>query len=92
MVLAIDETKLKGNHFKLFVWSASHQRAVHSSINAMLFVRMVLSACTNKPVVAVDGAFALESYGFMRFRITFGKRNSIERYFGRRAKRGSAIT
>src|SRR5579885_2363224 len=64
-IVAIDETKLKVNGIQLFVWAAidpdtkellavyaSYQR---SSINAMLFVRMVMNTCTNKPVVLVDG-------------------------------------
>jgi transposase-like protein len=94
-IVAMDETKLKVNGAQLFVWSAidtdtkellavyaSYQR---SSINAMVFVKMVLETCTNKPVVLVDGGpwypWALERYGLKWLHITFGERNSIERYF-----------
>jgi hypothetical protein len=35
---------------------SSYQR---SSINAMLFVRMVLNTCTNKPVVLVDDGYGI---------------------------------
>jgi len=95
MVVEMDETKLKVNGIQLFVWSAiepdtkellavysSYQR---SSINAMLFVRMVLNTRTNKPVVLVDGGlwypWTIKRYGLKWLHITFGERNSIERYF-----------
>jgi len=94
-VVAIDETKQKVNGRQLFVWDAidtetkellavyaSYQR---SSINALVFVKMVLEACDGKPVVLVDGGpwypWALERYGLRWLHITFGERNSIERFY-----------
>ena len=94
-VVAMDETKLKLQGREVFIWAAididtkellslyaSYQR---SSINTMIFVRKVLDACTNRPVVLVDGGpwypWALERYGLKWLHITFGLRNSIERLF-----------
>ena len=93
--VAIDETKQKVNGRQLFVWSAidietkellaiwaSYQR---SSFAALVFVRMVLATCSNKPVILVDGGpwypWALERYGLRWLHITFGERNSIERFY-----------
>ncbi|MDG6901588.1 MAG: IS6 family transposase [Nitrososphaerota archaeon] len=94
-VVAIDETKQKVNGRQLFVWDAidtetkellavyaSYQR---SSINALIFVKMVLETCEGKPVILVDGGpwypWALERYGLRWLHITFGERNSIERFY-----------
>jgi len=80
---------------QLFVWStidietkellaiwALYQR---SSFAAMVFVRIVLRTCVNKPVILVDGEpwypWALERYELMWLHITFGERNSIERFY-----------
>ena len=94
-LVAMDETKQKVNGKQLFVWSAidvesrellaiyaSYQR---SSINALIFVKTVLATCEGKPVVLVDGGpwypWALERYGLRWLHITFGERNSIERFY-----------
>lgn len=93
--VAIDETKQKVNGRQLFVWDAidietkellavyaSYQR---SSINALIFIRMVLKTCEGKPVILVDGGpwypWALERYGLKWLHITFGERNAIERFY-----------
>jgi transposase-like protein len=56
----------------------------------MLFLRKVLAACTNKPVVLVDeredhGIVSLGSkevwFEVRRLHITFGERNTVERLF-----------
>jgi putative transposase len=48
-------------------------------------VKIVLATCTNKPVDLVDEGpwypWALERYGLRLLHITFGKRNSIERFY-----------
>jgi putative transposase len=95
-LVAIDETKQKVNGRQLFVWSAtdtetkellaiwaSYQR---SSFAALVFVRKVLDTCTgDKPVVLVDGGpwypWALERHGLRWLHVTFGERNSIERFY-----------
>jgi putative transposase len=94
-VVAMDETKLKINGRQVFVWAAVdtdtrellavYSSYYRSSINTMAFVRKVLDACTNKPVVLVDGGpwypWALDAMGVRWLHITFGERNAIERFF-----------
>ena len=94
-LIAIDETKLKVNGRQAFVWAAidvesrellaiyaSYQR---SSLNSYVFLRKVLKACTNKPLVLVDKGpwypWALDRLGLKWQHVTFGKRNYIERLF-----------
>jgi len=63
-LVAIDETKLKVNGKHVFVWAAidvdtrellavcaSYQR---SSLNSYMFLRKVLKACANRPLILVD--------------------------------------
>ena len=94
-VVAIDETKLKINGRQVYVWAAIdtdtrellavYSSYYRSSINTLVFLRRVLDACTNRPVVLVDGGpwypWALDRYGLKWLHITFGERNSIERLF-----------
>ena len=94
-VVAMDETKLKINGRQVFVWAAIdtdtrellavYSSYYRSSINTMAFVKSVLDACTNKPVVLVDGGpwypWALDATGVRWLHITFGERNAIERFF-----------
>jgi putative transposase len=94
-IVAMDETKLRLQGRNIFIWAAididtkellsiyaSYQR---SSINTMIFVKKVLNTCTNKPVILVDGGpwypWTLQRYGLKWLHVTFGERNSIERYF-----------
>ena len=94
-VVAMDETKLKLQGREVFVWAAidvdtkellslyaSYQR---SHINTMVFAKRVLEACTNRPVILVDGGpwypWALERMGLKWLHITFGLRNAIERFY-----------
>ena len=94
-VVAIDETKLKIKGRQVFVWAAMdtdtkellavYASYYRSSINTLVFLKRVLSTCTNRPVVLVDGGpwypWALDRYGLKWLRITFGERNCIERFF-----------
>jgi len=94
-VVAIDETKLKIKGRQVFVWAALdidtrellavYASYYRSNINTLVFLKRVLSTCTNKPVVLVDGGpwypWPLERYGLKWLHITFGERNSIERLF-----------
>lgn len=94
-LVAIDETKLKINGRQVFVWAAidadtrellaMYASYYRSSINTLVFLKSVLNTCTGKPVVLVDGGpwypWALERYGLKWLHVTFGERNSIERFF-----------
>jgi len=94
-MVAIDEMKLKeaGHHF--YVWAAidvktkellairaSWQRSI---LDADLFLKQVLKACVNKPLILVDrGPWypqALYNHGLRWRHQTFGLRNTIERWF-----------
>ncbi|MEM2260444.1 MAG: DDE-type integrase/transposase/recombinase [Candidatus Methanomethylicaceae archaeon] len=94
-IIAIDETKTKINGKLIYLWAAidintkeiiaiyvSYQR---SSIDAYIFLRIVLKNCLNKPLILIDKGpwylWALNRLGLNYIHITFGKRNSIERYF-----------
>ena len=94
-LIAIDETKTKLNGEWLYIWAAidvdtkeilaiyaSWQR---SSLNAYIFIRKVLKACLNKPLILIDGGswypWALSQIGLKWLHLTFGERNAIERYF-----------
>jgi putative transposase len=94
-MVAIDETKLKIHGRQVFVWAAidvdtKELLAVYASyyrshINTLVFLRKVLGACTNKPVVLVDGGpwypWPLDRMGIRWLHVTFGHRNAIERFF-----------
>lgn len=94
-VVAMDETKLKIHGRQVFVWAAidadtKELLAVYASyyrsnINTLAFLRRVLDACTNKPVVLVDGGpwypWPLNRMGLRWLHVTFGERNAIERFF-----------
>ena len=64
-VVAIDETMLKIKGRQVFVWAAIdtdtrellavYASYYRSNINTLVFLKRVLSACTNRPVVLVDG-------------------------------------
>lgn len=64
-MVAVDETKTKLNGVWLYLWAAidiesrevlavyaSYQR---SSLNAYIFLTMMLDGCLNKPMILVDG-------------------------------------
>jgi len=94
-VVAMDETKLKIHGRQVYVWAAidvdtKELLAVYASyyrshINTIVFVRRVLDTCVNKPVVLVDGGpwypWPLNAMGVRWLHITFGYRNTIERFF-----------
>jgi len=94
-IMAIEETKLKIRRRQFFVWSpidveskellatyASYQR---SSYTALLFVRMVLDTCMNKPFILVDGGplypCAFERCGLRWLHVTFDERNAIDMFY-----------
>jgi len=94
-LVAVDETETKLNGEWLYLWAAinvdkkeilaiyaSWQR---SSLNAYIFLKKVLKACSNKPLILVDGGpwypWALSQFSLEWLHTTFGKRNAIERYF-----------
>ena len=95
-LLALDETKLKlaGQQFYLWACIDVHAKEVlalrvswaRSNLDAELFLRRVLEACLNKPMVLVDrGPWytqALQDAGLRWRHVTFGQRNRIERWFG----------
>jgi transposase-like protein len=61
---------------------ASWQR---SGLNAYIFIRKVLMACLNKPLILVDGGpwypWTLKPNWLKWLHLTFGERKAIERYF-----------
>jgi transposase-like protein len=94
-LVAVDETRLKVNGSRLFVWAAidvdsrevlaldaSWQR---SALIAWLFLGRVLKACSDNPLILVDGgpwySWALRELGLPWRRITYGMRNRVERWF-----------
>ncbi|MEM2896588.1 MAG: DDE-type integrase/transposase/recombinase, partial [Candidatus Bathyarchaeia archaeon] len=93
--IAIDETKTKLNGKWLYLWAAidvdtKEILAVYASwersgLDAYLFLKMVLKACSNKPLILVDKGvwypWALSQLSLEWLHLTFGKRNAIERYF-----------
>ena len=95
-IVAIDETKLKIQGRQVYVWAAidadtKELLAVYasyyrSSINTIVFLKRVLETCIGrKPVVLVDGGpwypWPLNEMGFKWLHVTFGYRNTIERFF-----------
>jgi len=95
-VIAVDETKLKLKGQQLYVWAAVDVKAkevlacrvswTRSILDAEAFLRKVLEACSNRPLILVDrGPWypeALRSLGLRWRHQTFGLRNRIERWFG----------
>jgi len=95
-VVAVDETKLKLKGEQLYVWAAIDVKTrevlacrvswTRSIMQAEVFLRKALEACTNKPLILVDkGPWypeALRSLGLKWMHATFGLRNRIERWFG----------
>ena len=95
-VVAVDETKLKLSGEQLYVWAAVDVKTkevlacrlswVRNIMVAEAFLRKVLEACVNKPLILVDkGPWypeALRSLGLKWRHVTFGMRNRIERWFG----------
>ena len=100
-LIAIDETKLKLENSQIFVWTAidvdtDECLAIwasegRSSFHAYVFLREVLKYCENKPEVVVDKGFwykwALQRLGLKYEHETFGRRNSVERFFFRLKER-----
>jgi len=95
-VVAVDETKLKLNGEQLYVWAAVDVKTrevlacrvswTRNIMGAEAFLRKVLDACTNKPLILVDkGPWypeALITLGLKWRHVTFSLRNRIERWFG----------
>lgn len=95
-VVAVDETKLKLGGIQFYVWAARDVRRkeilalrvswTRSSLDAELFLGDALKACLNRPLILVDKGpwypWALGRLGLRWRHITFGRRNSIERWFG----------
>ncbi|MEM2926589.1 MAG: hypothetical protein QXO94_03905 [Candidatus Bathyarchaeia archaeon] len=70
-----------------------------SILDADLFLRQVLKACVNKPLILVDrGPWypqALKDHGLRWRHTTFGLRNAVERWFRTehlRIERGASTT
>lgn len=94
--VAVDETKLKLGGAQFYVWAARDVRRgevlafrvswTRSALDAELFLREAMEACTNRPLILVDKGpwypWALAQLGLRWRHVTFGKRNSIERWFG----------
>jgi putative transposase len=94
-IVAMDETKLKISGRQVFVWAAidvetKELLAVYvsyyrSHVNTIVFLKRVLDTCVNKPVVLVDGGpwypWPLDRMGIRWLQVTFGYRNTIERFF-----------
>jgi transposase-like protein len=94
-LIAVDETKLKLENTQVFVWTAidvdtDECLAIwasegRSSFHAYVFLKEALKYCENKPKVIVDKGFwykwALKRLGLKYEHETFGKRNSVERFF-----------
>ena len=99
-----DETVEKVNGRELHVWAAidvdtGELLAIkatwfRSSMDALLFLRRVLGACTNKPVFIVDRgpwySWAFRELGLEHCRGAFGDRSGVERSFGSLKRRTSA--
>jgi len=95
-VVAVDETKLKLNGEQLYVWAAVDVKTkevlacrvswTRNIMQAETFLRKVLEACVNNPLILVDkGPWypeALYNLGLKWRHVTFGMRNRIERWFG----------
>ncbi|PUA31122.1 MAG: hypothetical protein B9J98_07750 [Candidatus Terraquivivens tikiterensis] len=94
-LVAIDEAVVKINGYRCHLWAAidvdsREVLAVYvsrgrSMLNALIFLKRVLKACDNKPVIVVDRGpwyqYALKRLGIEYFHETFGQRNKIERFF-----------
>lgn len=93
--IAVDETKLKLGGRQIYVWAAIDTRrreviAVGSSrgrslLDAYLFMKRVMAACTAQPIVHVDGGpwyrWSVRRAGGRYRRTRGGTRNHIERWF-----------
>lgn len=94
-MVAVDETKTKLNGVWLYLWAAidiesrevlavyaSYQR---SSLNAYIFLTVVLDGCLNRPLILVDGGpwypWALRQLNLPWIHVTFGPRSYMERWF-----------
>ncbi|MEM2695883.1 MAG: DDE-type integrase/transposase/recombinase, partial [Thermoproteota archaeon] len=90
-MVAVDETKIKANGEWCYVWAAidvdtrellavwvSWQRNI---LHAEAFLRKVLEACANKPIILVDNGprypEALQAIGLKWIHRTFSERNRI---------------
>jgi len=93
--IAVDETVIKLNGEKRFLWAAIDVETrevlavwittTRNSWIAREFLLVVLKSCENPPIFLVDGAgwyeSAFKSLGLDFIHETFGQRNSIERWF-----------
>ncbi|MEM5799720.1 MAG: DDE-type integrase/transposase/recombinase [Candidatus Aenigmatarchaeota archaeon] len=95
-VIAIDETVIKHQGKKFFLWGAidafsKELLAIHvsqygDSIETYRLLKEAMKYCSNKPLVLRDGAswynYAFQWTGLENKHVTFGRRNPIERFFG----------
>ena len=93
--IAVDETVIKINGEKRYLWAvidvetreilAVWITTTRSWWTARDFTLVVLESCENQPVFLVDGAkwyeSAFKSLGLGFVHVTFGLRNSVERWF-----------
>ncbi len=93
--IAVDETVIKINGEKKYLWAAIDVEsrevlAVWITVTrnwwiARDFLLVVLKSCINKPIFLVDGGkwykSAFNSLGLDYLHVTFGPRNSVERWF-----------
>ncbi|MEM3168844.1 MAG: DDE-type integrase/transposase/recombinase, partial [Nitrososphaerota archaeon] len=94
-IVAVDETVISFKGHRCFIWSAvdvdsGEIIAVYASrgrslLNSLIFLKMVLKSCENRPLIVVDRGpwypWALKKLGLEHVQETFGKRNRIERWF-----------
>jgi len=94
-LIAVDETGIKINGEKKYLWAAIDVEsrevlAVWITVTrnywiARDFILVVLKSCINKPIFLVDGGpwykSAFNSLGLDYLHVTFGPRNSVERWF-----------
>ena len=94
-LIAVDETVIKNQGRKLWIWAAidvnsKEMLVVHISIyrngiEAKTFLKKVLELCSNKPLILVDRGpwynYAVEWLKIDCLKQTFGKRNAIEYLF-----------
>lgn len=93
--VAIDETILKIQGVEVYLWLridvetreiiAFHVSPTREGLNATFFLKKIMSACINKPLLVVDGAgwypWTCERFGLTCQRMTRWLRNSIEQCY-----------
>jgi len=104
-LIAVDETVVKVNGYRCYLWAAidvdsREVLAVYisrgrSMLNALIFLKRVLKACENNPVIVVDRGpwypWTLKRLEIEYFHETFGERNRIERWFRKTKRKNKEI-